>query len=235
MTAVIKRIAAVTAAVLVGAGAGVTVKDKVIDAEPPASFTAADRPTGSDAAAPSIEDLIAQLQVVDELAFVPGYTREQFGAAWKTGAETNPSCDTRFRVLETQLLDRQARYDKEGCTVESGRLHDPYTGRTIGYQPGTGSVEVDHVVPLLVAWRSGAADWPQERRVQFANDSEWNLLATSREANQAKSASTLAQWLPPNVAFQCEYAHNYLTVAAHYDLQVTGRDVETARTTCTQN
>lgn len=232
MTAVIKKIVAVTAAVLVGAGVGVAVKDSGIDAEPPATFTAADRPTGPDADALSVEELITQLQVVDELPFVPGYDREKFGSAWDDGRGAQ-ACSVRSDLLADQLANPILDV-ATGCVV-GGQLYDPYTGQNVGYQPGTGSVEVDHVVPLLVAWRSGAADWPAERRVQFANDSEWNLLATSREANQAKSASTLAQWLPPNTAFRCEYAHNYLTVAAHYDLQVTGRDIETARTTCTQN
>lgn len=227
-----KRIAAVAAAVLVGVGAGVAVKATTSDAESPATFTVGARPTGPDADAPSVEELIAQLQVVDELPYVPGYDRGKFGAAWDDG-RGDRGCDVRSDLLAAQLVDPTLSATT-GCVV-GGQLHDPHTGTVVGYQPGTGSVEVDHVVPLLVAWRSGAADWPQERRVEFANDTEWNLLATAREANQAKGASTLAEWLPPNVAFQCEYAHNYLTVAARYTLQVTGRDIDTARTTCTQS
>ncbi|NKR53059.1 DUF1524 domain-containing protein [Rhodococcus hoagii] len=230
-----KKIAAVVAAVLVGAGAGVAVKATTSDAESPATFTAGARPTGPDSDAPSIEELIAQLQVVDELPFVPEYDRAEFTTQWTRSETERPSCDARYQVLRDQLVNVEKTVTPESCAVTRGTLHDPYTGQTLEYQPGTGTIEVDHVVPLLIAWRSGAADWTPERRAEFANDTEWNLLATAREANQAKSAATLGEWLPPNVAFQCEYAHNYLTVAAHYNLQVTGRDIDTARTTCTQN
>ncbi|WP_157662898.1 HNH endonuclease family protein [Prescottella equi] len=226
----IRQIAAVTTAVLVAVGVGVAVKDKVIDAEPAASFTAPDRPTGPDAAGPSIEELITQLQVVDELPFVPGYDREKFGRAWDKGRGAG-ACDVRSDLLGVQLVNPTLSAST-GCVV-GGQLHDPYTGEVVEYRPGSGTVEVDHVVPLLVAWRSGAADWPRDRRVEFANDTEWNLLATSREANQAKQASTLGEWQPPDVAFQCEYAHNYLTVAAKYTLAVTTGDITTARTACT--
>jgi hypothetical protein len=32
------------------------------------------------------------------------------------------------------------------------------------------SVDIDHVVPLAEAWRSGASDWDDDRRGDFAND-----------------------------------------------------------------
>jgi hypothetical protein len=60
-----------------------------------------------------------------------------------------------------------------GCTVLSGVLHDPYTGRDIQFNREEGTdvlVQIDHVVPPLDAWQTGAQEWDQVKRTQFAND-----------------------------------------------------------------
>ena len=122
--------------------------------------------------------------------------------------------------------------------MRSGTLHDPYTGATIAFIRGidtSRAVEVDHVIPLAAAWDMGAATWPLARRIAFANDVDHELLAVDGPANQQKSDSTPASWLPPNKAYRCEYGIKYLRASLAWDLPVTAADVEVltfAQRTC---
>lgn len=54
-----------------------------------------------------------------------------------------------------------------------------------------------HVVALSRAWDAGAANWTPQQRVNFANDTDVNLLASQGKANQSKSDQGLDTWLPP--------------------------------------
>lgn len=91
-----------------------------------------------------------------------------------------------------------------------------------------------HVIALARAWRAGASGWPIDKRIDFANDTDLNLLAVDGPTNQAKRDQGLDTWVPPNVAFRCEYAHRYLGVAAAYQLAVTVADINVARQVCAQ-
>ncbi len=104
--------------------------------------------------------------------------------------------------------------------VVGGVLIDPYTGDAITYQPGTGLVEVDHVVSLYNAWITGAQQWDSATRAAFANDPA-NLLTVSRRANQDKGAGDAAAWVPPNPAYHCAFATTQVVIKTRYGLWVT--------------
>ena len=70
----------------------------------------------------------------------------------------------------------------------------------------------------------GASTWPPERRLRFANDVTFNLLAVNGADNQDKGDQTPQDWLPPNPAYRCFYAGKYLSVAVEYGLPVTLAD-----------
>ncbi len=146
------------------------------------------------------------------------YEREQFGTAW-ADVDRN-GCDTRNDVLRRDLT--ATTIDADGCTVLTGVLADPYTGRRIVFARGKGSalVQIDHVVALAAAWSSGAASWDRRTREAFANDPA-NLLAVDGPANQDKGASDAAAWLPPDPGFACVYALRQIRVKAAYGLSVT--------------
>lgn len=77
-----------------------------------------------------------------------------------------------------------------GCAILSGVLHDPYTGKDIQFNRDEGTdvlVQIDHVVPLLDAWETGAQQWDVVKRTRFAND-PLDLLAVSGKANRKKKA-----------------------------------------------
>ena len=140
----------------------------------------------------------------DEASVVPDYDRQAFGQRW---ADTDHNgCDTRNDILARDLARPTFKPGTRDCVVLTGTLAEPYTGTTIQFQRGDKSsalVQIDHVVALADAWRSGAWQWDAQRRQEFANDPE-NLLAVDGAANEDKSASSADQWLPPNAAFLLE-------------------------------
>lgn len=147
-----------------------------------------------------------------------GYTRERFGQAW-ADVDGN-GCDTRDDVLARDLLD--VRLGTDGCTVLAGTLLDPYTGATIAFVrgPDSADVQIDHLVALDDAWRTGAQAWPAARRLAFANDPA-NLLAVDGQANQDKGASDASQWLPPQAGYACVYVVRQLRIKVAYGLWMT--------------
>lgn len=146
-----------------------------------------------------------------------GYVRTAvFGPAW-VDVDGN-GCGTRDDILSRDLLSAGRR---SRCVVVSGTLHDPYTGRTITFRKAdAAAVQIDHVVPLALAWKLGAAQWPQGERVTFANDPA-NLLAVDGPTNERKSDSGPDSWLPPNKEFRCTYAIRFLRVVSGYGLRLT--------------
>jgi Protein of unknown function (DUF1524) len=187
---------------------------------------------------------------VDVLAGIPevpmrihsyDYHRDAFGDTW---TDDNPApgghngCDTRNDILDRDLVDKTYVSVKR-CpnAVATGTLHDPYTNTTMAFQRGAKvgeSVQIDHIVPLAYAWDMGAYDWPFPERLRFANDPA-NLLAVEGQANQDKGDSPPAQWMPPNTAFACQYAMQFITVLRGYRLpvdQASSDVLRRAATTC---
>lgn len=154
-------------------------------------------------------------------ASVPEYSRDEFGQRW---ADTDHNgCDTRNDVLARDLARPVFKPGTHDCVVLSGTLAEPYTGATVEFERGQDTsqlVQIDHVVALADAWRSGAWQWDGAERQEFANDMD-NLLAVDGAANERKSAASADQWLPPNKAFRCEYVQRQIDVKTTYGLSVT--------------
>ena len=153
-----------------------------------------------------------------------GYSREQFSDGWGRV----DGCDLRNLMLQRDLTNLVMR---DSCIVESGVLADPYTATEIDFLRGVDTslaVQIDHVVAVSDAWQKGAQQLTEERRYEFYND-PLNLLAVSGPANQAKSDSDAASWLPANRAFRCEFVAIQIAVKARYDLWVTQAEAETMR------
>jgi hypothetical protein len=185
-----------------------------------AAPTPTPRPTGAPGTALAVLGTLA----VRPFAEVDGYAREAFGQRWKD-VDRN-GCDTRNDVLRRDLADVVADPRTNGCVVRAGTLVDPYTGSRVGFVRGPATsplVEIDHVVALAAAWRTGAATWDADRRERFAND-PLNLLATTRASNQGKGSSDAARWLPPLVAARCPFAARQVAVKARWALTVTPQE-----------
>lgn len=160
-----------------------------------------------------------------------GYVRgpAQWGPTW-ADVDHN-GCRTRDDILRRDLTQTVLT---GRCAVVSGVLADPYTGKTIRYsRTHATAVQIDHVVPLAEAWRSGARAWTTARREQLANDPA-ELLAVDGPANESKGDSGPDEWQPA-AAFRCAYAAKYVLVKVRYRLTVTApekRALETTLTAC---
>ena len=174
-------------------------------------------PIGSDEAREALR--ILNTLPVKGRAPKTGYSRAQFGDAW-SDIDHN-GCDTRNDILNRDLTAKQHK-NSRGCVVISGILNDPYTGKVINFMRGKDTseqVQIDHVVALSDAWQSGAQEISAQERLQLANDPE-NLLAVDGPANQQKSDSDAATWLPANASFRCSYVARQIRVKAKYHLWV---------------
>lgn len=188
----------------------------------PATTTAPDSSTNSSAPM-STSQALAQLArlAVKGPAPMTGYSREQFGPAW---ADTDHNgCDTRNDILRRDLTGTTLKAGTHGCVVLAGVLADPYTGHSIDFTRGSSTstaVEIDHVVALADAWRTGAQAWSPDKREEYAND-PLVLLAVDGPTNEAKGDGDAATWLPPNKAYRCTYAARQVTIKTTYSLWVT--------------
>ncbi len=108
------------------------------------------------------------------------------------------------------------------CTVQSGILHDPYSGKEVPFDRAAQplAVEVEHIVALHDVYYSGGWRMTQDQRVQIASDLERELVLVSRDENQAKKQKTPAEWMPSDPAAWCWYAASYIDVKATYRLTV---------------
>lgn len=171
-------------------------------------------------------DVLAGIAEIPQRIRGNDYRRAAFGETW-TDDNTAPGgrngCDTRNDVLDRDLLDKTYVSIKRCPTaVATGTLHDPYTNAVVPFTRGNqvgAAVQIDHIVPLALAWDLGARNWPDELRVRFANDPA-NLLAVAGPANQDKGDGQPAVWMPPNHAFWCQYAVQFAEVLRGYALPI---------------
>ncbi|WP_416394460.1 MULTISPECIES: HNH endonuclease family protein [unclassified Curtobacterium] len=179
------------------------------------------QPTGTAAARADAATARAQLGALPVKGKAPatGYDRvADFGTAW-LDVDHN-GCDTRNDVLARDLtaISRQGP-----CRVLSGTLVSPYTGARIDFVRGNTTstlVQIDHVVALENAWRTGAQQLSQQEREALANDPE-NLFAVDGHSNSQKRSGDAATWLPADKAFRCTYVEHQVSVKSSYRLWVT--------------
>ena len=117
----------------------------------------------------------------------------------------------------------------KGSRVLSGSWNDPYSGRTI---TDATKLDIDRMVPLKEAHESGGHAWDVYRKRDYANDlSDPNtLIAVDRGLNRQKGAGDPAEWLPPNKAYQAEYAQAWVAVKMKWELTADAKEIEVLRT-----
>jgi len=140
-----------------------------------------------------------------------GYSRALF-PHWIT---ISGSCDTRETVLER---DGTSVVTSTSCSATSGRWYSPYDGATWS---AASDVDIDHVVPLAEAWRSGANSWTTSRRQAFANDlTRPQLIAVTDNVNQSKGDQDPSTWQPSVASYRCTYAKMWIAVKFAWALTV---------------
>ncbi|WBC11434.1 MULTISPECIES: HNH endonuclease family protein [Micromonospora] len=138
-----------------------------------------------------------------------GYSRDLF-PHWIT---ITGACNTREQVLKR---DGTSVVVDSSCAATSGRWYSPYDGAT---WYAASDVDIDHVVPLAEAWRSGANSWTTSRRQSFANDlTRPQLIAVTDNVNQAKGDQDPSTWQPPLTSYRCTYSKMWITVKYNWGL-----------------
>ncbi|MEV1320037.1 HNH endonuclease family protein [Micromonospora arborensis] len=138
-----------------------------------------------------------------------GYSRDLF-PHWIT---ISGSCNTREQVLKR---DGTSVVVDSSCAATSGRWYSPYDGAT---WTAASDVDIDHVVPLAEAWRSGANSWTTSRRQSFANDlTRPQLIAVTDNVNQSKGDQDPSTWQPSLSSYRCTYSKVWITVKYSWGL-----------------
>lgn len=171
------------------ANAGTKVAEAIKSAAPSIAAESPAAPAANPAEAASA---LAQLEMIPVKGRAPktGYSREEFGAAW-ADVDRN-GCDTRNDILARDLEGETFKPGTHNCVVATGTLADKYTGKTINFVRGTDTssdVQIDHIIPLSLAWQTGAQQISEEKRKQLAND-PLNLMAADGPANMSKGIGT---------------------------------------------
>ncbi|MFE2376226.1 HNH endonuclease family protein [Streptomyces sp. NPDC059398] len=140
-----------------------------------------------------------------------GYSRDKF-PHWIT---QSGACDTREVVLKR---DGTNVVQSSTCAATSGSWYSEYDGAT---WTASSDVDIDHMVPLAEAWRSGASGWTTAQRQAYANDlTRPQLIAVTDNVNQSKGDKDPAEWLPPRAAYKCTYVRAWVEVKHYYKLTV---------------
>jgi 5-methylcytosine-specific restriction endonuclease McrA len=210
-TAAAIAVAAAVAAMALGCAAPQTTADPSVAANAATtSVPARPMPVEVDTAGDA-RSAFGQL-VIDDGLPEPGYLRDLF-PTWKD--IDGDGCDARRQALiaaSTTPAVTGAR-----CAVISGTWTSAYDG-TSSTVPT--DMQIDHVVPLANAWRSGAYAWTTDQRTTYANDQP-DLWVASARSNQSKGDRGPEQWRPPNRSIWCTYARRWVGIKTRWRLTVT--------------
>jgi hypothetical protein len=190
------------------AAATLTSGCEVVPLKPAPSPTADGGAAGGSSGGPVKQ--LATLKVA-KAGSMKDYSRAQF-PHWKS-AGTN--CDVRDSVLKRD----GTKVKLSGCNVVGGSWTSIYDGRKL---TNPAQVDIDHMVPLANAWRSGAAAWTKQKREDFANDLDHpQLVAVSQTSNRGKGDQDPSTWKPSMRSAWCGYAEDWITVKSYWKLTVT--------------
>ena len=225
---------ALALAAVLGAGVGCTDPSAAGGSSTPApdapATTAVD-PASLPRPVPTIEPGAAGVgPLIDMVAVAPeadadSYERELFGSGWIDA--DGDGCDTRAEVLIEESTS-MAQVDAFGFGVVTGDWVSVYDGVET---TNPGDLDIDHVVALGEAWRSGASRWDEATRLAFANDLEYPeaLIAVSASSNRSKGDRDPADWQPPSEASWCGYVRTWASAKVRWALTADQAEVDALR------
>lgn len=156
------------------------------------------------------------LQLVIAADHTTGYSRTLF-KHWIDADKDG--CDTRAEVLIEEATSKPKVGSK--CTLTGGKWLSAYDGVEV---TSASKLDVDHMVPLAEAWRSGAWKWSSSQRQAYANDlsDARALIAVTLSTNRSKGDKDPALWLPAKE--QCAYTENWIAIKVKYSLTVDAKE-----------
>ena len=147
---------------------------------------------------------LESLRIEPEYEATP-YDRSEF-PHWDD--EDGDGMNTRLEILSLEKVDNigwYSRWDGEWYAGEGG-LSAP-------------RFDIDHIVSLKEAWRSGADEWSVSDRDTFADDM-LNLTAVTASSNRSKGAKDAAEWLPSEASGKCYLSIRVIQVKSKWNLSV---------------
>ena len=156
---------------------------------------------------------------------IPDYDR----ADWSHWRDADRDCqDARQEALIAESLSAVVYESAEECRVETGEWLGAYTGERFS---DPADLDIDHMVPLANAHRSGGWEWTKERKREYANDLSYanHLIAVQASANRQKGSKGPEEWKPPRREYWCQYAVDWTTVKAEWGLTATPSEAEALR------
>ena len=183
----------------------------------PAGPTATALPATAVPKTVAAEGLLLQVTVATAPADIPKYDRGE----WRHWTDDDRDCqNARQEVLIDESSVPVVFEDSDQCRVQSGSWVGPYTGQAV---TNPGDLDIDHMVPLENAHRSGAWAWDRDRKREFANYLGYDdhLIASTSRANRSKGSKGPEEWRPALESYWCEYATNWIAIKNAWKLTVT--------------
>ena len=194
-----------------------TVAPTPIPTEIPSPVT----PTPIPTVPPKASTIILQLTIAPADTQIP-YDRDE----WRHWIDSDDDCqNTRHEVLLSESTMPAEFEDSRKCQVVVGSWTDPYTREVI---TSPRDLDIDHMVPLINAHKSGGYAWDQKRKREYANDLAYagHLIAVSASANRSKGGKGPDEWRPPNMDYWCQYALDWIAIKREWDLTATGLEAD---------
>ena len=140
-----------------------------------------------------------------------GYERDLFCHCWKD--LDDDGLNTRAEVLAREKIGGVAWFSRwDGEWLWGSGLN-------------ASGFDIDHIVATAEAWDSGASNWSEQKRINFAND-ELNLIAVTASSNRSKGARDAAEWQPPRQEANCFFAIRVIQVKDKWGLSVDSLEYE---------
>lgn len=147
---------------------------------------------------------LGSLRIEPEYEATP-YDRSEF-PHWDD--EDGDGMNTRLEILSLEKVGDvgwYSRWDGEWYAGEGG-LSAP-------------RFDIDHIVSLKEAWRSGADEWSASDKDTFADDM-LNLTAVTASSNRSKGAKDASEWLPSEASGKCYLLIRVIQVKTKWSLSI---------------
>ena len=153
---------------------------------------------------------------------IPKYDRGE----WRHWVDEDRDCqDARQEALIAESETPVTYKSEDRCRVASGSWEGPYTGERF---TDPGDLDIDHMVPLANAHRSGGWAWSEDRKREYANDLsyEGHLIAVKASANRSKGSKGPEGWKPPERGYWCQYAVDWIAIKNAWELTATEAEAD---------